>query len=242
MTTEQKTLLALIPAAYLLGAVPFGLLVGLARGVDVRTAGSGNIGASNVGRLLGGKFFALVLLLDLMKGLLPMLAAGFAVHFRASDAATSGLWLLVGFAGILGHMFSVFLKFKGGKGVATSTGVVLGLWPYYTVAGGIALIVFILAFLKTRIISVGSILSAISFPIAYMALDLLLRHEGMRARWPLLAFAILIAVLIVYKHRGNLARLRAGTEPRFTRRKPSTNGDGIAHESSVESEDGRDMN
>src|SRR5689334_18385696 len=132
MTPVQKTLLLLIPAAYLLGSVPFGLLVGLARGIDVRSAGSGNIGATNVGRLLGGKFFALVFFLDLLKGLLPMLAAGFVVHFRATDPQISSLWLAVGFTAILGHMFSIFLKFKGGKGVATSTGVILGLWPYYT--------------------------------------------------------------------------------------------------------------
>src|SRR3954469_6709836 len=123
MTTAQKLLVGLIPIAYLVGSVPFGLLVGLARGIDVRRAGSGNIGATNVGRLLGGKFFALVFILDLLKGLVPMLAAGAVLRFHTTGWLPSLLWLLVGFAAIIGHMFSIFLGFKGGKGVATSTGV-----------------------------------------------------------------------------------------------------------------------
>ena len=125
----------LVPVAYLLGSVPFGLIVGKSRGVDPRSSGSGNIGATNVGRLLGRKFFALVFTLDLLKGLLPMLAAAYVLREVEPDRRTYVLWLLVGVAAIAGHMFSVFLGFKGGKGVATSTGVLLGLWPYYTIPG-----------------------------------------------------------------------------------------------------------
>src|SRR5882724_11865333 len=133
MTTAQQ-LLILIPTAYLLGSIPFGLIVGLAKGIDPRKSGSGNIGATNVGRLLGGRFFALVFSLDLLKGLLPMLAAAWVVrrHTTPPDATLYCLWILVGFATICGHMFSCFLRFKGGKGVATSIGVVFGLYPYYT--------------------------------------------------------------------------------------------------------------
>src|SRR4051794_16338963 len=122
-------LLAVIAIAYVVGSIPFGLLVGLSRGVDPRKAGSGNIGATNVGRLLGGKFFAIVFALDLLKGMLPPLAPSWVVYRHGE--ATGGhvgweinlLWLLVGFAAVAGHMFSVFLKFKGGKGVATSAGI-----------------------------------------------------------------------------------------------------------------------
>src|SRR3712207_4017573 len=135
MTAAAQQVGLLVPVAYLLGSVPFGLIVGRAKGVDPRTSGSGNIGATNVGRLLGGKFFALVFVLDLLKGLLPMIAAGLVLGFRAEDRTGYLLWLLVGFAAILGHMFSAFLKFKGGKGVATSAGVMLGLWPYFTLPG-----------------------------------------------------------------------------------------------------------
>lgn len=226
MSPAQKTLLALIPAAYLLGSVPFGLIVGLARGVDVRRAGSGNIGATNVGRLLGGRFFAIVFVLDLLKSLVPMLAAGAVVRFRADGALTYLLWLGVGFAAVLGHMFSLFLRFRGGKGVATSTGMLLGLWPYYTLPGLVAVAVFGVAFWRTRIISVGSLLGATAFPVAYLLFGLALGWPVSGIQWPLLAFAGIVAGLIIYKHRGNLARLRAGTEPRFGRN-PGTNGDSL---------------
>src|SRR3954469_20464076 len=106
-------LLAVIAIAYVVGSIPFGLLFGLSRGVDPRKAGSGNIGATNVGRLLGGKFFAIVFILDLLKGLLPTVAAGaLLAHFRGSPAGYRApdylLWLLVAFAAICGHMFSLF--------------------------------------------------------------------------------------------------------------------------------------
>src|SRR5207302_2507749 len=111
-------LLGLAPLAYVVGSIPFGLMVGLSRGVDPRQGGSGNIGATNVGRLLGGKFFALVFTLDVLKGLIPMLAAAWVVRrllSRPPDAGVYFLWLLVGFSAIVGHMFSLFIGFKGGK-------------------------------------------------------------------------------------------------------------------------------
>src|SRR5436305_7679544 len=115
-------LLLLAAMSYFLGSIPFGLIVGLAKGVDPRKAGSGNIGATNVARLLGKRFFFVVFTLDLLKGLLPMLAAAFVVrrYVAVPDATIYLLWILVGFAAILGHMFSCFIGFKGGKGVATS--------------------------------------------------------------------------------------------------------------------------
>jgi glycerol-3-phosphate acyltransferase PlsY len=216
--------LALMGVAYLCGSVPFGLLVGLSRGIDVRKAGSGNIGATNVGRLLGGKFFALVFLLDLIKGLLPMLAGAWALHHwhtAAAETRTYLMWIGIGAAAILGHMFSIFLGFKGGKGVATSTGVALGLFPYYTLPALAAAFIFIIVILITRYVSVASVLAAIAFPIAYVLIAL-----AWRPRWPildsqlpLLIFAALIAVMIIYKHRANLARLRAGTELRIGQRR-----------------------
>ena len=239
MSTAQTTLLLLIPVAYLVGSVPFGLLVGWARGVDVRKAGSGNIGATNVGRLLGGKFFALVFALDLLKGLAPMLVGG-AVIGSAADAcrvdapmvtATAAsvvampdnpttlylLWLGVAFAAIAGHMFSVFLRFKGGKGVATSAGVVLGLFPYFTLPALVALAVWAAIFFRTRIVSLGSIVAAVVFPAAYLGLALALGWQPFGGQLPLLAFALLMGAMIVYRHRANIARLQAGTELGFGR-------------------------
>jgi glycerol-3-phosphate acyltransferase PlsY len=228
MTAQQKALLALIPVAYLVGSIPFGLIVGLARGVDVRKGGSGNIGATNVGRLLGGKFFALVFVLDVLKGLVPMLGAGLVLHLRAGDRLGYLLWLLVGFASILGHMFSLFLKFKGGKGVATSTGVILGLWPYYTLPGLVGAAVWGAVFKSSRIVSLASIAGAAAFPLAYVVTALAFGWPLAHEQLPLLLFAVLVGGLIVFRHRSNLARLRAGTEHRFGRKtpeRPAGNGD-----------------
>ncbi|HEY2587672.1 MAG TPA: glycerol-3-phosphate 1-O-acyltransferase PlsY [Tepidisphaeraceae bacterium] len=220
MTAAHAILLGLIIPAYLLGSVPFGLIVARTRGIDPRKAGSGNIGVTNVGRLLGGKFFAIVFTLDLFKGLVPMIAAGLVLRLFVGDPhsyrpADYGLWLLVGFAAIAGHMFSVFLGFKGGKGVATSTGVILGLFPYYTLPAGIAVLAFLVLFIATRYVSVSSMIGSIIFVLAYLGIGLALRWPVFGSQWPLLAFAVLMAALIVYKHRGNLARLRAGTEQRI---------------------------
>ena len=216
--TADRTVALLIPVAYVLGSVPFGLMVGKSRGVDPRTAGSGNIGATNVGRLLGRRFFALVFLLDMLKGLLPMLIAGAVLGWRAADRTAYLLWLAVGFAAILGHMFSVFLRFKGGKGVATSCGVLLGLFPYFTLPGVLGLAVWVAVFKTSRYVSLASMLAAVAFPVAYVLIGLAMDWPVFGDQLPLLLFGVLIAALIVFKHRGNITRLRAGTEPRSTRR------------------------
>ena len=208
-------LLCIIPLAYLVGSIPFGLIVGKAKGIDPRTAGSGNIGATNLGRLLGGKYFALVFGLDLLKEALPTLSAGAVIGFHVEDRQTCLLWIATAAAALLGHAYSVFLKFKGGKGVATSAGVMLGIFPYYTLALVPALVVFLIAFGAMRYVSVASILAALAFPVAYVAVGLLRSWPITGAQLPLLCFAIAIPMLIIYKHRGNIARLRAGTEPRF---------------------------
>jgi acyl phosphate:glycerol-3-phosphate acyltransferase len=213
MTAAQQVAV-LVPVAYLLGSVPFGLIVGKSKGVDPRKAGSGNIGATNVGRLLGKRFFAIVFTLDLLKGLLPMLAAAYVLRGESPDRNTYVLWLAVGAAAILGHMFSLFLGFKGGKGVATSTGVLLGLWPYYTIPGLIGAAVWLVAFKVWRYVSLASILGSVAFPVAYVCIALALRWDVLGAQLPLLVFAVAMAALITYKHRSNIARLRAGTELR----------------------------
>lgn len=218
-----RALLILIPIAYLAGSMPFGLLVGLAKGVDPRTAGSGNIGATNVARLLGKKWFWVVFFLDMGKSLVPMAIASTIVArlpAQQRDWQLHLAWLLVGFAAVVGHMFSIFLKFKGGKGVATSAGVMLGLWPYFTAAGLIAIGVFVIAFLAWRYISLGSIMGAITFPIAYASVGIIRGWDLLGAQMPLLIFAIVMALLVVVKHRSNITRLRAGTESRFTSKSP----------------------
>jgi len=216
--TPTHTLLILIPIAYLLGSIPFGLLVGKAKGIDVRTEGSKNIGATNVGRLLGKRFFFVVFFLDLLKSLVPMLIASWVVRHQLLDAWDYFAWLLVGAAAVVGHIFSVFLRFKGGKGVATSGGVVLGLYPYYTLAGVIVIAIFIVVFFISRYVSLGSIAACFGFPVAFLLVGKSAGWLDLRTQWPLLLFAIVMAGLIILKHRANIARLIAGTENRFVRK------------------------
>ena len=151
--------------AYLLGSVPFGLLIGLSQGKDLRKIGSGNIGATNTGRILGKKWGILCFFLDVLKSLIPMILVPILnVVDETAGPRELTLWLLVGCAAVLGHVFPVYLKFKGGKGVATSLGLVLGLWPYYTLCGAAAFIVWIIGVLITRYVSLSSIIAAICFP------------------------------------------------------------------------------
>jgi len=215
--SPRQTLIALIPLAYLLGSIPFGLLVALSKGLDPRTAGSGNIGATNVGRLLGPKYFAIVFILDLVKSLLPVLAATLLLKNLPLAWPNYLLCLLVAFAAILGHMFPLFLHFQGGKGVATSAGAILGLFPYFTLPALLTLLIWLTVFLIWRYVSLASILAALAFPLCYLAFALPLGWSPLGQQLPLLAFSIVVAALVVLRHRGNIARLRAGTEHRIAR-------------------------
>ncbi|MGH7215243.1 MAG: glycerol-3-phosphate 1-O-acyltransferase PlsY [Tepidisphaeraceae bacterium] len=221
--SPQTWILLLIPLAYVLGSVPFGLLVGRAKGIDVRKAGSGNIGATNVGRLLGKRFFFLVFFLDLLKSFIPMVIAS-AIVARVPQAERTWqlylIWLMVGLAAVIGHMYSLFLGFKGGKGVATSTGFALGVMPYYFYPCLVCLALFIITFYAWRYISLASIVGAMAFPVVYVLMGRWMGWPVAGEQWPLLAFAVLIGVMIVYKHRSNIARLLAGTENRFGSPRP----------------------
>src|SRR5258708_7503576 len=187
--SSQQILAGLAVAAYVAGSIPFGLIVGRMKGIDVRKAGSGNIGATNVGRLLGKRFFFLVFLLDMLKGLIPMVLAATVARRTSPTPATYAMVLLVGFAAIAGHMFSVFLGFKGGKGVATSAGVILGLWPYYTLPGLVAIGAFLVVVYFWRYISLASMVAAAVFPIAYLAMGSMRGWDPLGRQLPLLLFA-----------------------------------------------------
>jgi glycerol-3-phosphate acyltransferase PlsY len=221
LLTARQTFVVLIAGAYLLGSVPFGLLVGLARGIDVRSAGSGNIGATNVGRLLGNRYFFLVFFLDLLKSLVPMVLGTWIALRSTPDQTTYVLWLMVGLAAVFGHMYSIFLKFKGGKGVATSAGVMLGLWPFYTVPAVFAILVFLAVLFTTRYMSVASMSGAVAFPFIYLVIALHKNWDPLGQQLPLLIAGGVMAIFLIYKHRGNIARLRAGTENRMGRKTAS---------------------
>jgi acyl phosphate:glycerol-3-phosphate acyltransferase len=187
----------LISGAYLLGSIPTGLLLAKASGVDIRTTGSGNIGATNVYRTLGRTVGILTLVGDCLKGLVPVLVAQGLGMGDAMIAAA-------GAAAFLGHVYTVFLGFKGGKGVATALGVFLGVSP---ASVGLALVIFIAVVAGWRYISLGSITAAAAMPFIVTALD---------RRPPVIAMAAGIALLVIWKHRDNITRLRAGTESKFT--------------------------
>lgn len=218
--------LLLLPAAFLAGSIPFGLLIARARGVDIRKHGSGNIGATNVGRVLGRRYFFLCFALDFLKGFGPTLAAGvlFGTLGRPfAPLGDTGLWLGTMAAAVLGHVFCPWLKFKGGKGVATGLGALVAVYPVMTFAGLGALLIWLATIAVWRYVSLSSILAALALP-PLVLLVLVLWERGplpehaqaaARAGWPYLAVAAAMTVLVLWTHRANMSRLRSGTESKF---------------------------
>ena len=186
--------------SYLLGSIPAGFLVGSSAGVDVRSAGSGNIGATNVARTLGWKKGLVTLFADVAKGFLPVLAAHLLDLGNAAAAAA-------GLAAFAGHLYPVFLRFKGGKGVATAAGVYLAAMPL-----GILVVVgvFVLVMLAARRVSLASLSAAVLAPVAAWALS-----YPEEVAW----MSLVIGFLVVLRHRDNIRRLMAGEEPRFNLRR-----------------------
>ena len=206
-----------ILTAYLLGSVPFGLLIGRSRGVDIRHRGSGNIGATNLARALGRRWGILAFCLDYLKGLAPTLLAVQALLKVGAQGepglAPAGGWpswlpVAVGAAAILGHVFPIFLRFRGGKGVATAFGVMTALsWPATLAAGAVWLVVYAL----TRTVSLASLTGAVTLPIATLAMA----PKDHDATTSITGFAVAVAALILIRHRSNLGRLLRGEEFRF---------------------------
>lgn len=191
---------------YLVGSIPFGYLVARwVAGIDLRAVGSGNIGATNVGRILGKKWGLIVLALDAAKGLAPTLLL--PLWCDGAPGRFGHLQVLAGVSAILGHMFPCTLGFRGGKGVATSLGVVAVLAPWATL---VAFVVFAANFAATRIVSLGSILAAAAFAAFQWCW---LQPEPWSAdRWSLSVFSAAVPLLIILRHRSNIVRLLRGEE------------------------------
>jgi glycerol-3-phosphate acyltransferase PlsY len=211
----------LLIGSYLLGSIPFGLIIAKAHGKDLRSIGSGNIGATNVARALGRKWAYLCFILDVLKGLLPMLAMRLfnTSIFTASydeQAVVFLLWLMIGCAAILGHIFPIYLKFKGGKGVATSLGVALGLWPFYTICALFAIVIWAMVVLVWRYVSLASIIASISFPLILILAIIIAPDWEFVNLWPLLITAIAMPVMVIIRHRKNIKRLIEGTESKIS--------------------------
>jgi glycerol-3-phosphate acyltransferase PlsY len=197
--------------AYLAGSLPTGFLVARAMRVDITQVGSGNIGATNVFRVLGKGPGALVLIVDLLKGAMAVqYASALAVAMAPSDSLA--LPALAALGAVLGHNYTCWLGFKGGKGVATSAGAMAALIPP---AFGVTVITWLLVFFLSRYVSMASIAAAIILPVATV-----FTVSG-PTRWPLVAFTSALAALAVWRHRANIDRLKAGTEHRFGKSKLS---------------------
>lgn len=212
----QPLLLAVI--SYLLGSLPFGwALCRLLKGVDLRTVYSRNIGATNAGRVLGRPMGVLVFLLDAAKGFVPVfLLAPWFTDFSSQGKGLVDAGVLAGLFAILGHVFPAYLKFKGGKGVATAAGVFLGLTPPAT---GIALGIWVVLLAAFRIVSVASLGSAVALPLSFYLLQ---AKPLSPADKSILAFCCLIAALLFLRHRANLKRLLQGKEPRLGQSRRAT--------------------
>jgi len=209
-----NTLAVTAVAAYVLGSIPTGYLVGRARGLDLRKLGSGNIGATNALRVLGSGPGSFVLLMDALKGLLACTVLPYLVHDFLSTGGpapepSSLVPVVGGTCAVLGHNFTFWLRFKGGKGVATSAGVLAGLLP---LAFGIVLGIFLIVLACFRFVSLASLVAAAALPVVTWAS----RHDPL-----LLTFALVLAAMVFWRHRSNIHRLRTGTEPRIGA-KPST--------------------
>lgn len=198
------------------GATPFGYLAGKAKGIDIRDHGSGNIGATNVIRVLGKGIGLPVFVLDVLKGAVPVWLAVWLLEAAGAPQGMANLTsVLTGLATILGHNYTFWLGFKGGKGVATSAGTLLALMP---VALSVGILVWLILFFATRYVAIASIFSAAAIPVAVIV------RASISGNWnyPVVALAVVIAVMVAVRHRSNIARLKAGTENRFERKKKGT--------------------
>lgn len=236
--------------AFLLGSIPFGLLISKARGIDIRAHGSGNIGATNVLRVVGKKYGIACLILDLLKGFIPVVIAINLIQIEGKPVTLFNLgaaqdWILLlpaarqfdgqlvhvltALFAVLGHNYSPWVNFRGGKGIATSAGVSLALMPAALV---LLLLVWLVVFLASRYVSLASIIAAAALPV--------ITHLGARfhhlnndpsqptlwasGTWnkPLFVFSLVIAILAIWKHRENIRRLRTGTEHRFSKKEKAS--------------------
>lgn len=195
-------------AAYLIGSLPFGLLIGFVRGVDIRKSGSGNIGATNAGRVLGRPYGYVAFAGDFGKGWVS--SAWLGPQLAAAPGREALLAVLCGAAAVAGHVWPIYLRFRGGKAVATGCGAVVGLDPLVFLFGGA---LWLLCLLLFRFVSLASIVMVLSFPVFFW-----LRMDDRAYGVEVVAGALLLALLVVLRHRANLQRILTGVEPKVGRR------------------------
>ena len=200
-------------ASYLFGSVPWAFIIGRINGIDIRKHGSGNPGATNVMRVLGRKWGILCFILDFLKGLLPVLAVKILISQKILTASPDVVVITAGLAAVAGHIWSAFLKFKGGKGMATGGGVLIGIAPYSFIFTGL---LWIVLFYSTRYVSAASVIAAAALPVSSFIFSI----SGF---WPLSVpfqvFLLVLAIVTIAKHHGNIGRLINGTEHKFEKKK-----------------------
>ncbi len=206
------TLAVLLVGSYLLGSIPFGYLAGRLVRIDIRQAGSGIFGATNVVRILGKRYGYPVFALDVLKGFGPVKIAMLMAPGRPPEWNSPEIFgILAAMCSVLGHLYPPWLKFKGGKGVATSAGALLALTPVATLIG---VAIWIIVFWLTRYVSLASITAAVVLPIVILVVG----SQDQNKRKPLVYSSACVAAVVIWRHRSNLSRLIRGTEPRFTRK------------------------
>ena len=203
----------LLFGSYLLGSIPFGYLAGRLAGTDIRQAGSGNIGATNVVRLLGKRYGYPVFALDVLKGFGAVKISMLAAPGRPPDwNSPEILGILAAMSSVLGHLYPPWLKFKGGKGVATSAGALFALTPIATLIG---VAIWVIVFWLTGYVSLASVTAAVVLPIVILVVS----WSDQNKVKPLVYSSVCVAAVVIWRHRSNLSRLIRGTEPRFTRKR-----------------------
>lgn len=213
-------IIAFCVLAFLIGGIPFGYLLGrLLLKDDIRKHGSGNIGATNVARIFGWKWGFTVLFLDALKGLLPTLATQRYLQEHSSEEVMKLGAILAGICCIVGHIYPIWLKLRGGKGVATALGVILVIAP---LASAVALVTFLIVVGLTRIVGLASIVSVISFTVAQIIL--MGANAIVFEQLPMTLFSTLVPALIVWKHRSNIARMLRGDEKKSEAKLGDDNG------------------
>jgi acyl phosphate:glycerol-3-phosphate acyltransferase len=206
------TLSAILLGSYLLGSIPFGYIAGRIGGIDIRKIGSGNIGATNVVRVLGKRYGYPVFVLDFLKGFGAVkISMLIAVDARPEWGSPEIFGILAAVASVMGHSFPPWLKFRGGKGVATSAGALFGLMPLASV---IAFIIWVSVFWFTRYVSLASLMTAVALPLVILIMTRFNQIHGKA----LFYSSLCIAAVVIWRHHSNLSRLIHGSEPRFTRK------------------------
>ena len=207
--------IAALLASYLLGSIPTAYIFGkILKGIDIRKVGSGNVGATNALRALGRGPGIAVLILDILKGFVAVIILGSYFAGKSSFLPAQNLFIIIGLACICGHNWTVFLQFKGGKGIATTFGVLLGLSlkvPGLNIVLGLVILIWLIVFISFKIVSLASILSAVALPI----LALLFKQS-----LELVLLSLLLCIFVIIRHKVNLQRLFQGQEPRLYFKKP----------------------